>query len=90
LVSQHFIDSDFIYEKELPTLIGAAEAGDIKLFWLPISHCTWELTPLVKYQAAGKIDPKHPLSEMTESERDAAYKVLFQEIKDAFDERDVQ
>ena len=56
----------------------------ITFLWLPISHCTWELTSVADFQSAVDTNPSHPLSEMTKAEKDLIYKKLSLEIKKAF------
>ncbi|HVI43177.1 MAG TPA: TIR domain-containing protein, partial [Anaerovoracaceae bacterium] len=84
LVSQNFIASDFIHNEELPELTKAAKEDGALLLWLPISHCTWELTSVADFQSAVDTNPSHPLSEMTKAEKDLIYKKLSLEIKKAF------
>lgn len=84
LVSQNFIASDFIHNEELPELTKAAKEDGALLLWLPISHCTWELTSVADFQSAVDTNPSHPLSEMTKAEKDLLYKKLSLEIKKAF------
>jgi len=84
LVSQNFIASDFIHNEELPELTKAAKEDGALLLWVPISHCTWELTSVADFQSAVDTNPGHPLSEMTKAEKDLIYKKLSLEIKRAF------
>lgn len=84
LVSQNFIASDFIHNEELPELSKAAKEDGALLLWLPISHCTWELTSVADFQSAVDTNPSHPLSEMTKAEKDLIYKKLLLEIRKAF------
>jgi len=84
LVSQNFLASDFIHNEELPELIKAASEDNALLFWLPISHCTWEFTAVADFQSAGDTNPDHPLSEMTKAEKDRCFKRLSLKIKEAF------
>lgn len=37
LVSQHFLDSGYIREKELPYILEHARAGDVTIVWIPIA-----------------------------------------------------
>ncbi len=59
LVSLNFLKSDFIKNIELPYLLKAAEKEHVKLFWILVSNCLYEETPLVKYHAAN--DTRRPL-----------------------------
>ncbi|MBV9158949.1 MAG: toll/interleukin-1 receptor domain-containing protein, partial [Acidobacteriaceae bacterium] len=40
LISQYFLDSDFILKHELPPSLQAAEERGLKVLWLPLGHCT--------------------------------------------------
>jgi hypothetical protein len=71
LVSPHFLNSDFIHEHELGPLLKKAEAGGVKIFWIPISTSSYEQTDLKKYQAIH--DTSKPLAEMSKPKRDRAW-----------------
>lgn len=84
LVSQNFIASDFIHNKELPTLMAAAEKDGAVVLWLPISHCVWNGTIIADYQSAAGTNPNNPLAALTLNERNAVYTKLSEEIMSAF------
>lgn len=84
LVSQHFLVSDYIRNIELPELVDASKNEGVKILWLPISYCNWELTPIADYQAAAGTNPNKPLSVISVPKRNEIYLRLSQEIKDAF------
>jgi TIR domain-containing protein len=71
LVSDNFLASQFIAERELPPLLSAAETQGLKILWVYVSYCLWEETPLADYQAAHAIG--RSLDDMSEAE---AKKVL--------------
>lgn len=79
LVTDYFLDSDFIHENELPPLLESASQGGTKIIWIPVRHCLYEETPLVDYQAA--IDPSYPLESLSKPQRSAALKKVCQLIK---------
>src|SRR5262245_31203039 len=51
LVSQNYLASKFIMEVELPSLLDAAKPHGLSIWWLPLSSCMWEDTPIAEYQA---------------------------------------
>ena len=61
LVSQDFLNSDYVAESELPHLLDAAEKQGLRILWVPLRHSMVEFTPINDYQAA--INPKQPLDE---------------------------
>jgi len=62
LVSQHFLDSDFIHENELLPLLRLAERDGLRIVWICLSHCLYERTDIQNLQAAH--DPRRPLAEL--------------------------
>jgi TIR domain len=67
LVSQHFLESDFIAEHELPPLLEAAEQGGLTVVCLHVSHCLHEETEIGKYQAVN--DPAQTLDLLSPGKR---------------------
>jgi hypothetical protein len=67
LVTQNLLDSPFVKEKELPTLVDAATNRGCLIFWIAVSSSTIADSPLAKYQ--GVISPSSPLDLMTEPEQ---------------------
>ena len=67
LVTQNFLDSPFIREKELPALIEAATNRGCLIFWIAVSSSTIADSPLAKFQ--GAISPNSPLDLMSEPEQ---------------------
>ncbi|MEW8547085.1 MAG: NB-ARC domain-containing protein [Candidatus Thiodiazotropha sp.] len=70
LVSQEFLNSDFIYEEELPQLKTAADNGDLTLVCVPLSSFTFLSNELDMYQWAR--DPQSPLSAVIGNNRKTA------------------
>jgi hypothetical protein len=70
LVSAHFLASDYVNEKELPQLLARARSGKLRLFWVLVSSCMWDVTELATFQAAG--DTERPLAHMTDAEAQVA------------------
>ena len=81
LVSPAFLASDFIHEHELGPLLKEAEAGGVKILWVLIRDCSYEETPLNKYQAVAPVNKAFAL--MSEAERDTAWKKVCHRIMKA-------
>jgi len=81
LVSPDFLASDFIHEHELGPLLKEAEAGGIKILWVPIQASAYEETPLKHYQAVSA--PDVPLGVLGKAERNGAWVQVCKEIKKA-------
>lgn len=67
VVSQYFLDSEFINNHELPYLLKAAEEQRVKLSWILIDDCLYKHTHIDNYQAAHDI--AKPLAELRRPER---------------------
>lgn len=80
LVSPSFLASDFVHEHELGPLLKDAERGGVRILWVPVRACSYELTQLRNYQAV--LPPSKPLAEMT-VERDKAWVTVCKEIQRA-------
>jgi hypothetical protein len=70
LVSTDFITSDFIYQKELPYLMKAADAKELTVIPIPVGFSAWKTTPLKSIQWAH--DPDKPLNDLDEADREKA------------------
>jgi hemoglobin-like flavoprotein len=70
LVTQAFINSDFIRNDELRSLLAAHQKGDLQLYWVPISASLPELVGLNHLQAAPGCDPEHPLDGLDQADRE--------------------
>jgi hypothetical protein len=81
LVTQNFIDSPFIRERELPALLEAATNRGCQIFWIAVSSSTVEDSPLAKFQ--GAITQDSPLDLMSEGEQNRKLKEIFQKMKAA-------
>jgi predicted acylesterase/phospholipase RssA len=82
LVSPDFLASDFIADRELPTLLDAAESRGLTILWVPLRHSAYKETEIARYQAASGCDPSHPLSSLPEHEQDRVFLALCEEIKE--------
>lgn len=67
LVGPGFLASEFIREKELPSILGAADANSLRLYPLVVAYAPWEHSVLEQYQAFN--DPTKPLEALSESDQ---------------------
>ena len=81
MVSPDFLDSDFIYQHELPPLLDAAEKEGLTIIWIPVRHSLYEETEIKQYQAAH--DPGKPLVGLNPAEQEEALVKICKQIKDA-------
>jgi hypothetical protein len=81
LVTQDFLDSVFIREKELPPLLERASKGGCQVFWIAVSASTVEDSEMAKYQAAN--NPKQPLDRLPQAELNEALKSIYDRMKEA-------
>jgi class 3 adenylate cyclase len=84
LVSPHFLDSDFIAANELPPLLKKAEDAGLTILWVPISACSYDVTPIGDYQAT--IDPSRPLDLLPAPEQNRAWVKICKQIKAAVEQ----
>ena len=75
LVSADFLASDFVTQVELPKLFAAEKQGRVRIFWLPLAPCLWEITELKEIQAAIK-PPGRTLSQMSSEEQNEVFKQI--------------
>jgi len=81
LVTQNFLDSPFIRDKELPALVEAATNRGCLIFWIAVSSATIEDSPLAKFQ--GAISPTSPLDLMSEAEQNKVLTEIYRKMKAA-------
>jgi hypothetical protein len=77
LVSQNFLVSQFVREKELPILVEAAAIRGCKMFWIAVSSSTVEDSPLARFQAA----ISSPLDLMSEPEQNKELAEVYRKMK---------
>ncbi len=80
LISQDFLNSDFISNQELPHLLDAAKDKGVKILWIAIKPSTIADSEIDKYQAVHR-DP--PLIQLNPEERDVEYLNIYKKIKEA-------
>src|SRR6266404_1230335 len=56
LVSANFLDSDFIANEELPFILDAAKKQKATIFWIRLTPCYIQATPLRHIQAVGGME----------------------------------
>ena len=79
LVSINFLESDFVANIELPYVLAAARTRNLKILWVRLTPCYFEVTPLREIQATAGM-PK-ALNEMTDPVDDG---VLFRLWRNRF------
>lgn len=79
LVSDNFLASDFIGDKEVPHLLEAARTKGLTILWVLLSDCLWKETEIANYQAVHM--PPVPLDSLEESEAKTALRAVCEEIK---------
>ncbi len=84
LVSQNFLASKFINEKEIPALLESVTDGGGKIMSLVLRKTLIDRHPILgKYQTANP--PNKPLNTLTEAEKDHYYAKHLEDIMHAFD-----
>ena len=81
LVSDDFLASEFVINKELPPLLRAAEVEGLRILWVCLGPCFYEATPIHEYQAV--LPPGEPLEEMGPVQQKRALKTIAGAIRDA-------
>jgi hypothetical protein len=79
LVSNNFLNSDFISKNELPPLLEAAKSGGCRLLWIRVGECIVEDTPIEKYQAL--YNGKKAVANLKKGERDEVWRLIATNIK---------
>ncbi len=81
LVTQDFLDSDFIAKEELPRILKRQAKGELRILWIAVSSATVKASPLAGLQAVN--DPAKPLDSMRKPQRDKAMVKIADTIADA-------
>lgn len=79
LVTQNFLNSTFIREKELPELLEAAQNRGCVIFWIAVSSTTFEDSLLAKFQGANF--PDKPLDLLSEGEQNRVLAEIYKKMK---------
>ena len=81
LITQDFLNSEFIREKELPALLAKAKNRGCQVFWIAVSTSTVGDSAIGSFQAAN--DPNKPLDMLTEPEQHQVLKKIYDRMKEA-------
>jgi len=81
LVSDDFLASEFVTNKELPPLLRAAEEEGLCILWVCLCPCFYEDTPISEFQAV--LPPVEPLEAMDPVQQKAALKTIALAIRAA-------
>jgi formylglycine-generating enzyme required for sulfatase activity len=86
LVSDDFLASEFVTNKELPPLLRAAEEEGLCILWVCLCPCFYEATPIHEYQAV--LPPGEPLEALSPVQQKAALKTIAGAIRAALRSED--
>ena len=81
LVTQNFLNSEFIREKELPVLLKNAQDRGCLVFWVAVSSSTVSDSELARFQSAN--DPARPLDGLPVAEQNKVLKEIYDKMKNA-------
>lgn len=81
-VSDHFLASAFIHEVELPLMLEAAESDGVAVCWCLLSHCLYEESPIVRFQAAHDI--RIPFDSLSPSKRKSELKQIVKKVDELY------
>jgi len=81
LVSDHFLDSDFIHEEELGPFLQAAEENGLLILWIAVRPSLVEATPISAFQAVN--NPANPLCDFRGAELDRRLVQIAKSIRTA-------
>jgi len=86
LVTPNFLASRFIAEDELPPLLQAAEKEGLRILWISVSACHFEVTAINDYQSVN--NPARPLDTYVRSPHrlNAEFVKIVKEIPKAFED----
>jgi len=81
LITQNFLSSEFISQKELPVLLDKAKNRGCVVFWIAVSSSTVADSDLSPFEAVN--DPNQPLDTLTEPEQNRVLKRIYDRMKEA-------
>ncbi len=81
LITQNFLNSEFIRDKELPVLLKNAQDRGCLIFWIAVSTSTVDDSAIARFQAAN--DPSKPLDSLSEPDQNRVLKQIYDRMKQA-------
>ena len=84
LVSPSFLASSFVQDKELPTILRAAQTDGVRVIWVYVRPCLVARTEIADFQAAHDI--RKPLNVITNARRSIALVEICEKILLAYEE----
>ena len=81
LITQDFLNSEFIRAKELPALLKGAQDRGCRIFWIAVSASTVRDSELGSFQAAN--DPQHPLDSLLPPDQNRVFTQIYERMKQA-------
>lgn len=92
LVSNRFLNSNFVRNDELPELLQSAIDEEAEIIWIPVTASKVDDvriigkngTEIVISQLQALFDPKKPLRSMETHEREVVYNSVYDMVKEAF------
>ena len=85
LITQNFLTSEFIRQKEFPVLLEKAKNRGCVIYWIAVSASTVKGSELSKLIQAAN-DPEQPLDTLTEPEQNRVLKSIYESIYDRMKE----
>jgi hypothetical protein len=83
LITQNFLTSEFIAQKEFPVLLDKAKNRGCKLLWIAVSESTVEDSGLGLSDLQAAYDPKKPLDTLRKPNQNIALKKIYKSVKEA-------
>ncbi|HYS13955.1 MAG TPA: toll/interleukin-1 receptor domain-containing protein, partial [Burkholderiaceae bacterium] len=77
LVTDRFLESEFINKVELKQLLEAAQSSAVSIHWVPISASLYQFSDLAALQACW--DPNQPLNGLNDADRKKAIQQICQD-----------
>jgi hypothetical protein len=81
LITENFLTSEFIVQKEFPVLLKKAKNRGCLIFWVAVGPSTVNDSELSQFQAAN--DPEHPLDSLDEPEQNRILQSIYDQMKKA-------